>query len=153
MDLSTVIKKEVIFLNKTFKTTDELFTFIGEKTNALGLAKKTFESALKEREAVYPTGLQLDNIGVAIPHSDAEHINEEFISVVIQDEPVSFKSMEDANQAVDVSIIFVLGLKKAEDQLATLQTIMQVIQDPQVLDNLMKASSTDEVLNILKKGE
>lgn len=153
MDLSTVIKKEVIFLNKTFKTTDELFTFIGEKTNSLGLAKETFESALKEREAVYPTGLQLDNIGVAIPHSDAEHINEEFISVVTVDEPVSFKSMEDANQAVDVSIIFVLGLKKAEDQLATLQAIMQVIQDPQVLDNLMKASSTDEVLNILKKGE
>lgn len=153
MDLSTVIKEEVIFLNKTFKSTDELFTFIGEKTNSLGLAKETFESALKEREAVYPTGLQLDKIGVAIPHSDAEHINEEFISVVTVDEPVSFKSMEDANKTVDVSIIFVLGLKKAEDQLATLQAIMQVIQDPQVLDNLLKASSNEEVLNILKKGE
>ena len=95
----------------------------------------------------------MDKIGVAIPHSDAEHINEEFISVVTVNEPVVFKSMEDANKTVDVSIIFVLGLRKAEDQLATLQAIMQVIQDPEVLDRLLEANRNVEVLDILKKGE
>ncbi|MGK9326317.1 PTS sugar transporter subunit IIA [Aerococcus urinaeequi] len=153
MDLLSVIKEEVIFLNESFDSTDDLFKFIGEKTHALGLAKDSFESALGEREAVYPTGLQLDKIGVAIPHSDAEHINEEFISVVTVNEPVVFKSMDDANKTVDVSIIFVLGLRKAEDQLATLQAIMQVIQDPEVLDRLLEANSNVEVLDILKKGE
>lgn len=150
MDLTSVIKKEVIFLNKSFNSTDEVFEFVGGETHTLGLAKETFANALKERESTYPTGLQLEEIGVAIPHSDAEHISEEFISVITVKEPVEFKSMEDANKAVGVSIIFVLGLTKAEDQLATLQAIMQVIQDKDVLDQLQSAKSSDEVLNILK---
>lgn len=153
MDLTSVIRNEVIFLNQSFDSTDELFSFIGKETNTLGLAKDTFESALKEREATYPTGLQLEKIGVAIPHSDAEHIIEEFISVVTVEEPVTFKSMEDANKTVEASIVFVLGLKKAEDQLATLQAIMQVIQDQEVLDSLLEAKNNDEVLEILNKGE
>ena len=74
MDLTSVIRNEVIFLNQSFDSTDELFSFIGKETNTLGLAKDTFESALKEREATYPTGLQLEKIGVAIPLSYAEHI-------------------------------------------------------------------------------
>ena len=33
-----------------------------------GYVKESFSDAIKEREVHYPTGLQLEHIGVAIPH-------------------------------------------------------------------------------------
>ncbi|MGX7107398.1 PTS sugar transporter subunit IIA [Hutsoniella sourekii] len=147
MDLKNVINDDLIFLNETFNDSSELFDFVAGESTKLGLSKDTYAQALKDREIEFPTGLQLENYGVAIPHSDSVHINEEFIAVVTLKEPVEFKSMEDPDQSVETRLVFVLGLTKAEDQLSTLQTIIQLIQDESALEGILGAKTKEELLN------
>ncbi|MGX7091148.1 PTS sugar transporter subunit IIA [Hutsoniella sourekii] len=149
MDLKNVINDDLIFLNETFNDSSELFDFVAGESTKLGLSKDTYAQALKDREIEFPTGLQLENYGVAIPHSDSVHINEEFIAVVTLKEPVEFKSMEDPDQSVETRLVFVLGLTKAEDQLSTLQTIIQLIQDESALEGILGAETKEELLNKL----
>ncbi|WP_158179054.1 PTS sugar transporter subunit IIA, partial [Lactiplantibacillus plantarum] len=80
-----------------------------------------------KRESTFPTGLQLEHRGVAIPHTDADTINKEFVAVVVNDAPIAFSRMDDPEQKVDAKLVFVLGLNKPHAQLEMLQALMGII--------------------------
>ena len=47
---------------------------------------------LKEREKVFSTGLNFEEMGIAIPHTDSIHVNRQAIAVGILKEPVKILS-------------------------------------------------------------
>nr|WP_153862694.1 PTS sugar transporter subunit IIA [Fundicoccus ignavus] len=140
---------ELIFINESFNSSEELFKFVGEKASSLELVNSGFVEAITKREGEYPTGLQLEKFGVAIPHTDAIHIKDEFISIITLREPVAFKPMDGSSDNVKVNLVFVLGLKKPEGQLGSLQTIMQVIQDETKVQNILNANDSDSIIKEL----
>lgn len=145
------LNQQLVFLNKSYASSDALFDDIGGQIAARGFGTGQFAEKLKEREGNFPTGLNLGNYGVAIPHTDPEYITEQFISVVTLNEPVSFKSMDNIDMEVPVRLVFILGLTKADNQLLVLQTLMQVIQDEQLVKELMQEKSIKDVLSALEK--
>lgn len=149
MKILNALNKELIFLNQNFSNTNDLFDFVTDQTKELDLTKDSYASALKNREEKFPTALEFNEIGVAIPHADSENINREFISLITLDKPLKFNAMEDSDKIVEVKIVFVLGLLKAENQLETLQEVMQLLQEENTLRNLNKATSVSEVINVL----
>lgn len=149
MDIKSMLRDELIFLNQKFSSPDELFKFVGAKADSLSLINSGFVEAITKREGEFPTGLQLENFGVAIPHTDAEHIKEEFISVITLSEPTKFKPMDGSPEEVSVDLVFVLGLKQPEGQLETLQAIMQVIQDEERVKNILNANDNGVIINEL----
>ena len=136
-------------MNKNFSNTDELFDFVGKEAKELELAKDSYADALKARELDFPTALEFNNIGVAIPHADSEHINSEFISLITLEEPIKFSAMEDSSRKIEVNIVFVLGLLKANDQLETLQTIIQLLQEKNTLSYINNATNVDVIIDAL----
>lgn len=146
-----LFEEQLIFINEIFEDTDEFFEKIGQRSIDVRFANENFIEKLKEREIEYPTGLQLEKYGVAIPHTDPECINQEFISVVTLEEPVIFKSMANKDEEVEVRVVFILGLKTAKNQLHVLQTLMSVIQDEELMNGLMNATDKEEVQIVLEK--
>ncbi|WP_314066459.1 PTS sugar transporter subunit IIA [uncultured Vagococcus sp.] len=145
------LNQQLVFLNKSYASSDALFDDIGGQISARGFGTGQFVEKLKEREGNFPTGLNLGNYGVAIPHTDPEYITEQFISVATLNEPVSFKSMDNIEVEVPVRLVFILGLTKADNQLMVLQTLMQVIQDEQLVKEIMQEKSIKDVLSALEK--
>lgn len=145
------LNQQLVFLNKSYASSDALFDDIGGQISARGFGTGQFVEKLKEREGNFPTGLNLGNYGVAIPHTDPEYITEQFISVATLNEPVSFKSMDNIEVEVPVRLVFILGLTKADNQLLVLQTLMQVIQDEQLVKEIMQEKSIKDVLSALEK--
>lgn len=145
------LNQQLVFLNKSYTSSDALFDDIGGQISARGFGTGQFVEKLKEREGNFPTGLNLGNYGVAIPHTDPEYITEQFISVATLNEPVSFKSMDNIEVEVPVRLVFILGLTKADNQLLVLQTLMQVIQDEQLVKEIMQEKSIKDVLSALEK--
>lgn len=149
MNIKSMLREELIFLNQKFTSPTELFEFVGQKADSLNLINSGFVEGITKREEEFPTGLQLENFGVAIPHTDAEHIKDEFISVITLSEPTAFKPMDGSPEEVSVKLVFVLGLKKPEGQLETLQKIMQVIQDEEKVKNILNADDNSTIINAL----
>lgn len=148
-----VLDKELIFLNQDFSDNEMFFKFIEKEASALDYLNTGYAEALTEREHNYPTGLQLDGKGIAIPHADSKYIKKEFIALTTFDNPVHFNSMEDPNNKVDVNIAFVLGIKDSEKQLETLQKIIEIIQKDEVVDNIMKSDDKEDILNALSQKQ
>ena len=150
--LANYISEPLIFTQASYQTSDALFEGVSKQAFQLGKVRDDFLARVKEREATFPTGIQLENLGVAIPHTDAECVLEEFVAVVVNQEPVEFKSMEDMNQSVPASIVFVLGLNQAHAQLEMLQSLMGLLQNEAILKDIIAATSSQDVLTIVNKN-
>lgn len=147
--VSDYLVDSMIFLHQSFKSTDELFEAVAAKAEAEGLVTDQFLPKIKAREATFPTGLQLETRGVAIPHTDADTIKKEFVAVVTNESGIPFKRMDDPETETDVKVAFALGLNQPHAQLDMLQALMATIQDNSVLDNLENASSKADIHNAL----
>jgi PTS system galactitol-specific IIA component len=144
------MKMETLLIRDThFRNKEDALESISNHLYNMGYVKSSFCKGIVSREAVYPTGLPIDKINVAIPHTDAEHVIKPVMVVVIPDHTVEFHVMGDNEKIVDVDIMFVLALKSPESQLQTLQELMGLIQDEDKLTKIKSVKTRLELKQIL----
>lgn len=149
MNIEDFLKPEMVWLSEKVSTPVEVFEVVTQKADKLGYINDTFLEKIKEREEKFPTGLQLDGYGVAIPHTDAECIEEQFVAIIIPNKIVPFKRMDDGTQEVQAQIIFVLGLNEPHSQLSMLQELMGLLQDKEVVKNLREIKDKKILISYL----
>ncbi|WP_257702100.1 PTS sugar transporter subunit IIA [Vagococcus luciliae] len=146
------LSEELILKNETYDVQKDLFENIGNYLSLKGYVKDSFINEIQKREENFPTGLELDGYGVAIPHTDPEHIKREFLCLVTLEKPIVFQSMADKNKDVLINTVFVLGFKKAEHQLLMLRTLMNLIQDKTFIENL-NSKEKHEIIKLIENTE
>lgn len=149
MQLKEYLKKELVFYDLSVADKGEFFTILSQKACSLGKVTDEFEVNVKKREDNFPTGIQLEDFAVAIPHTDAEYVKEEFIAVAVFKEPVKFSSMEDASAILDVRAAFMLGLNQPHSQLEVLTELMGIFQNKETMAKIINSSSKEELENII----
>lgn len=142
---------DLIFRDVDWRDRTELFDEISKVLEKKGFVYSDFHRAIVEREREYPTGIQTKSIGVAIPHTDQEHIKKAFISIVRPKQPIEFLAMGDSsNGPVQAKLIFVLGVKKDGSQVIVLQKLMEIFSDENIIQKLLQAQNNQEVYDILR---
>ncbi|WP_208590048.1 PTS sugar transporter subunit IIA [Gracilibacillus suaedae] len=148
MNFKKFFHEDIIFLLHA-KTQEGLFKKMTEGMQKHGYVKETYLEAIKEREEIYPTGLQTEITGVAIPHTDHDHVNKEAIGIGVLEEPVPFKHMGMENVEVMVSVVFMLAIQKPDKQLGVLQVITGLIQDNELIKKIQITKDKKEILAII----
>lgn len=149
--LTSYLQESLILVQKAFSSKEELFKQITKIALEKDFIREDFLERIEDREKKFPTGIQLATCGVAIPHTDAECILNEFIAIVTLRDAIEFYSMEDNEQSIQVKIVFVLGLNQPHAQLDMLQSLVALLQNEQFLTNLCLADSKNELLENIKK--
>ena len=150
MELIKFINEELIFNKRDCKTKEEFFKMVHDKAFAKGFVKEEFYEKVLNRENTFPTGINLGEYGVAIPHTDAEYIEKEFIAICNFEDHIVLNSMEDENEKVNVKLAFVLGFNQPHNQLSALQELMGVIQNAEMVEKLINAKEKDEVVKLIE---
>lgn len=141
--------KKLILLNVKANKSEELLRFLAKELYQLGYVKDTFSDALIAREQLYPTGLPTAEIGVAIPHADAEHVIKPVIAVANLAKPVLFKEIGNGQRDVAVQMVFMMAIEGPKKHLDLLQKFMSIFSNAQVLKDLKAANTVDDILGIL----
>ncbi|HHZ16899.1 MAG TPA: PTS sugar transporter subunit IIA [Peptococcaceae bacterium] len=143
-----LLDRDLVMLNIEADTQKEALEKLAQRLCEKGYVKDTYAQAILEREKVFPTGLPTEGHGVAIPHTDVEHVNKPAIALGILQKPIKFNLMGDVdpNNQVDVRILFMLAIKEPHMQLKLLQDIMEIIQDGVLLEKMVQAKSVDELV-------
>lgn len=115
-----------------------------------GVIKPSYIPAVKAREVEFCTGLMFEEMGIAIPHTDAEHVNEGAIGIGILKKPVVFKFMGMPDTPVDVQIMFMMAIKEAHSQIEFLQALMNAFQTAGRLSSLKECKTPEEVVETFK---
>ena len=89
--------------------------------------------------------------GVAIPHTDAEHVNEPAICFARLTKPVDFVIMGDDEETVSVDLVVMLAMKEPHAQIDLLQNLMGVFQDEDALTYLKTQNDKQSIVNFIKE--
>lgn len=128
-----------------FSTLDTMSHVMVEK----GFVKESYVEAVKEREKVFPTGLPMEAMGVAIPHTDSIHVNKKAIMCGIVEKPVEFVVMATDDDKVQVEVLFMLAIVKPDDQIVMLSQLIETCQDVSVLKTIKEATDIDAITEIM----
>ena len=146
-----------IFPGLAAKNYEDVMAQVGGALTREGYTKDSYVDALIEREKEYPTGLDVDGFGVAIPHTPVEHVNKTAIAVAVLKDPVEFTAMGTDDEFVQVKIVMMLAIagKPGEHgaHIDELQRIMAILQDTSLLEKIRDAKDADEVIELVKEKE
>jgi PTS system galactitol-specific IIA component len=115
-----------------------------------GLVKPSYADALIDRERSFPTGLPTGGVGVAIPHTDCEHVNQASVAVGILRHPVAFQNMAVPEEAIPVQILFMLAIDEPHGHVKMLQHLMDLVQNAEFLQALQGSPTAGAAWELLE---
>lgn len=121
-----------------FANCEAVLQHIGAEMLAKNVVQESYPQALLEREALFPTGIVLEQHAVAIPHCEAVHAISPAIYLIRPDEPVRFQRA-DEDSDVPVMLIIALIVENPEAQLKLLRRLFSELQNPEVMEALLAA--------------
>ena len=138
----------IVKLNATdkFNMMDQMADVLCET----GYVKESYKQAVKDREKVFPTGLPFEAYGVAIPHTDIEHVNKKCVMLALLEKPVEFVIMATDDDVCEVEAAFMLALMEPHAQLEMLQNLIMVCQDVDILNTIKDPDNNlDQIIEIM----
>jgi PTS system galactitol-specific IIA component len=132
-------------------TRDEALSELANVMEAKGLVKDDYLENVLKRELVYPTGLQIGEVGVAIPHTDNIYVNQSQIAFMKLFAPVEFIQMGTEDEPVSVQLIFMLALKEPHEQVEMLAKLIGTFQNPEVLAELLVVKNEPDYMKIIQE--
>lgn len=151
MPLKDALGKDTCYVGIEAETSEEVLRLLSDRLSALGLVKAEYGERVILREQQYPTGLPVEGHKVAIPHTDAIHVNETRICVAVLKHPVDFQVMGSSDgETVPVELVIMLAIKEQAAQIGVLTELMNlVVQNEPMIEKLMSAGDGQEVYEIL----
>lgn len=143
----------MILTNLEARSSDEVMEKVGGAVIRAGYAKESYVQALKVREKDYPTGLDVDGIGVAIPHTSVDHVLKSGVAIATLKQPVTFVQMGTDDETAEIKVVFMLAVVDPNDHIDELQQILAILQDTTVLEKLMNAENAQQIIDLVKEKE
>ncbi|MCR1898704.1 PTS sugar transporter subunit IIA [Irregularibacter muris] len=141
------VSPSLVFMDIFDETDKKIIEKLSTHLFNQGLVKKSYIQAILKREEVFPTGLQCEDIGVAIPHTDPEHVLTQSIAIGILKEPVLFRQMGSNDIEVPVQIVLMLAVKEPQKQIGFLQELMGLLQQKKTFITLLGCKSQQEAVD------
>ncbi|WP_434520462.1 PTS sugar transporter subunit IIA [Pediococcus sp. M21F004] len=146
-----MFNENIMLFDDDAVTREAAITKLSNKLLDRDIVKSSFLNAILIRENNYPTGLQLsNNLGVAIPHTDADKVNQDQIAFMSFKNPITFRQMASETEVVPVNMIFILCLKSPHDQLDMLQNLMALFTNNEFMMQLIKCHNQKEFFHVLE---
>jgi len=117
-------------------------------TNGLLLDRKAVLDAVFEREQTRSTGI---GSGIAVPHGKCKAVKELVMAIGIVPEGVDFASVD--GKAVTIVFLLVSPTDQTGPHIQALARISRLMLDEEIKQGLEKASSAEEVYELLSNKE
>jgi PTS system galactitol-specific IIA component len=147
----SLLNEELVLLDYEAKNKEELLKGLASILHERGYVKESYIDGVLEREKVFPTGLNTEGIKVALPHTDAKHVNKAAILFAKLKEPVTFKEMGLSGNDVEAKMIFMMAVKNPEEQVKCLGNLMSILSKKEMLISLYECTNKSELMENLSK--
>ena len=150
MKFEEIIDEKLIFTKMDFENTEEVIGFLSDELFKNGYVKETFKPAVIKREKKYPTGLQLGDINVAIPHTDIEHVIKSGVAVCTLSSPIKFHRMDKPGEEIPVHVVFLLAVSEPNEYVKFLSKLTSSFGKKETIRALISTDNKKQIKKILK---
>ncbi|MCZ2061877.1 PTS sugar transporter subunit IIA, partial [Enterococcus faecium] len=120
-----------------------------EQLKNAGCVKDSFLEGITNREQEFPTGLEVNQIGFAIPHTDSAHVNSSQICFASLKEPLVFSDMTDKSHEIPVRLVFMLAMSQPHEQIDTLQNLVSLFQNEEKVNELLACTTKEAFIELV----
>ena len=142
------VERSNVFIHKKFKNEEEYFDSMSNFLEKHDLVTNEYRKAILDREENFPTGLEIGDINIAIPHTDYIYSKTNTICVTTLENAVKFKRMDDSSKSVNVKIILQLLFDKPDKQVTLLKELMAKVTDQNFLQKLVKEKNEENIVKL-----
>jgi PTS system galactitol-specific IIA component len=135
---TSMTHKSLTIVDLVCKDKVEVIEYLADLLFKAGYVKDSYVSNVLAREAIMPTGLLTKAGGVAIPHTDSEHVNRSAMAIGLLKNPVFFKNMAAPTEDVEVRLVFLLAIAEKSAVITVLSHMAEMFLDPEVLSQAFK---------------
>jgi PTS system galactitol-specific IIA component len=114
-----------------------------------GYVKESYAQAIVDREASFPTALDMNGLNVAIPHCDICNVNKAAICMGLLKHPVEWHKMDEPDETCKVSVVVMLALTEAHAHLEMLQKIIVFVQDQELVGSALAAETNEKAFELV----
>jgi PTS system galactitol-specific IIA component len=139
----------LIIRNLNGESSSEVLEYMAANLCKQGYVRESYANAVIAREEKFATGLPTNGYGVAIPHTDIEHVYKSAISFAVLKNPVEFGVMGEEFEKVSVKLVFMLAMHDSHSQLKMLQNLMAIFQNEEDLQYLATEGCESKLRNKL----
>ncbi|MGX7077161.1 MULTISPECIES: PTS sugar transporter subunit IIA [Globicatella] len=143
------LDKELCLFQLEVKNQAELFKVMSEQLVTNGCVKDSFLEGIINREKEFPTALEINQIGFAIPHTDSIHVNNSQICFASLKEPLVFYDMTNKEREIPVSLVFMLAMSQPHEQIDTLQNLVNLFQNQERVQELLSCTTKEQFIEIV----
>ena len=143
------LDKELCLFQLEVKDQKELFQVMSEQLKNTGCVKDSFLEGITNREQEFPTGLEVNQIGCAIPHTDSAHVNSSQICFASLKEPLVFSDMTDKSHEIPVRLVFMLAMSQPHEQIDTLQNLVSLFQNEEKVNELLACTTKEAFIELV----
>ena len=147
----SIVDKNLIRMHLCAGTRDEALRNMGMLLFEKGYVRESYTEALLKREEIYPTGLNLQTISIAMPHTDPSHVLKPAIAIATMEKPVTFMHMGNTGVSVPAEISFVMAIQNPKEQIDQLRKVMKAFADPMIVRKFQLASDEQEIFTLGKR--
>jgi PTS system galactitol-specific IIA component len=146
---SAAVNQKLVFFGVEADNSESLINYLAKHLQALGYVDAEYKTAVVEREKLYPTGLNLDGVSVAMPHTTGQHILRPTIAVAQLAKPVKFYHMGEPETEVLATFAFMMAIKDHDDQIEWLKNLMHIFEDANSLAALRSVRNRIELISFV----
>lgn len=143
--------RELTAVNMEARDSEEAIRKAGALFYENGFVKDSYVDAVVAREEGFPTGLQLDGIGVAMPHTDPPHVSRSGVCVVKLSRPVTFCHMGEPEKQVEAELLFMMAILNSDEHMETLQKVLKVFQNAEIAKKFKDAQDAEQLYQVAAK--
>ncbi|WP_042470285.1 PTS sugar transporter subunit IIA [Bacillus ndiopicus] len=143
------VEKNLVFYSQRFEDQNQLFDFMADELEKQDYVRKEFREAIKVREQNFPTGLQLQNLNVAIVHTEVEYSKAEKLVIMKLEKPLIFRNIATL-EPLDVELIIGLILNDSNKHLEVLQKVSQLLQSEAIIQEIKDTSTHEELAELMQ---
>lgn len=145
------ISPELVLMDIEAETDQEAIEILAKHLYEKDIVKESYIEAVKAREKVFSTGLDFEEMGIAIPHTDSIHVKRQAIAVGILKKDVQFCHMGMPEIPVNVEMMFMMAIEKPESQVDFLGKMMDIFQTEGNLRGLKSCTTARELAERFKE--
>ena len=143
------IEENLILVKEKVTSREEIIRKLGHRLYENGFVKDTYTQAVLDREIEYPTGLQARVTGVAIPHTDTEHVLKPAVAIATLEDPIVFNGMGMPDTEVKVDIVLMLAIHDPKLVVHILRKVIFILEDDDALKKMRFAKTRSEIKDIM----
>jgi PTS system galactitol-specific IIA component len=147
---SSWLREDLVIVPLRATSAADAITQLGERLQSAGLVKASWTQATLEREKTFATGLPTPEVGVAIPHTDVEHVLAPAVAIGVLEQPVDFGEMGNPEASVSVKLVCALAVAHSELLIALLQQLVKLFQTPGMLKQIVNSQNPAEIIQIFE---